>query len=289
MKHLASILAVALVATAMSGCSVLKKNSGHNHPASMPQPTPEQQEQQRTDAAAGNIAPEMIAGEWTIVRVKGQAVPQEDQMPYVNFDTSDGRFYASNGCNTINGEFKLNPDATLSLDHVATTMMLCQGVAFEHEISAILSGELKPQVKVSRVGHESYLTLSDPTVGISIEGRRHNMDFLNGQWRIAQINGKAINDEEANIFIDLGEMRVHGNTGCNFFNGEIYIDPSKTNSVEFGKMALTRMACPKFEQEQAMMLALEETVNAIQGDNDRVILLKAGGEPVIVLERQAVE
>ena len=102
-------------------------------------------------------------------------------------------------------------------------------------------------------------------------------------------SGKDINDEEANIFIDLGEMKVHGNTGCNFFNGEIYIDPAKSNSVEFGKMGLTRMACPKYNQEQAMMLALEETTSAIRGNNNRVMLLKADGTPVIVLEKQDVK
>ncbi|MDE6331045.1 MAG: META domain-containing protein, partial [Muribaculaceae bacterium] len=79
------------------------------------------------------------------------------------------------------------------------------------------------------------------------------------------------------------------NTGCNYFNAEIYIHPPKTNSVEFGKMGLTRMACPKFEQEQSMMLGLEETTNAIQGDNGRVMLLKADGTPVIVLEKQTVK
>lgn len=230
----------------------------------------------------------MLNGEWIIVRVNGQKLPQEDQMPYVTFEASTGTIYAYNGCNTINGSFKLNGQV-LELSNVAVTLMMCQDVPFENEITALLSGAGCPELTISEQGHESYLTIADKSRSLSLTARRHNMEFLNGQWRIAQLNGKTINDDEANIFIDLGELKVHGNTGCNYFNGEIYIDPSKSNSVEFGKMGLTRMACPKFEQEQAMMLALEEVTNAVRADNGRVRLLKADGTPVIVLERQQIE
>lgn len=284
MKHLTPIIIVAAAAAIFSGCSVMKKNK--NTAASAPQQT-EQAAESKTKPAAG-ISAEMLNGEWTIMKVKGQDVPQEDRMPYINFEASTGRFYASDGCNTINGNFSVKGSA-LQLSQVASTLMLCHDIPFEHEIGVLLSGEVAPSVAIRKVGHESYLTLTDKATGLSLEARRHNMEFLNGQWRVAQINGKDINDEEANVFIDLGEMKVHGNTGCNFFNGEIYIDPSKSNSVEFGKMGLTRMACPKYEQEQAMMLALEETTSAIRGDNNRVMLLKADGTPVIVLEKQDVK
>lgn len=284
MKHLTPIIIVAAAAAVLSGCSVMKKNK--NTAASAPQQT-EQTAESKTKPAAG-ISTEMLSGEWTIMKVKGQDVPQEDRMPYINFDVSTGRFYASNGCNTINGSFSLK-GSKLQFSQVASTLMLCDNIPFEHEISVLLGGEAAPSVAIRNVGHESYLSLTDNATGLSLEARRHNMEFLNGQWRIAQINGKDINDEEANIFIDLGEMKVHGNTGCNFFNGEIYIDPAKSNSVEFGKMGLTRMACPKYNQEQAMMLALEETTSAIRGNNNRVMLLKADGTPVIVLEKQDVK
>lgn len=285
MKHLTSILVMAAIAAMFTGCSIMKKNS--NTATSALQQPEHTSSNSKTTPAAG-ISSEMLNGEWTIIKVKGQDVPQEDKMPYINFEVSTGRFYASNGCNTINGSFGIKGDA-LQFSQVASTLMLCHNVPFEHEISVLLSGEVAPLATIRKIGHESYLTLTDKATGLSLEARRHNMEFLNGQWRIAQINGKDINDEEANIFIDLSEMKVHGNTGCNFFNGEIYIDPSKSNSVEFGKMGLTRMACPKYDQEQAMMLALEETTSAIRGNNNRVMLLKADGTPVIVLEKQDVK
>lgn len=288
MKHIDSLLVFAAVAATLSSCSVFNKGSRTEQPA-QPTSVTDNRTAARPDAKAENvITNDMLEGEWTIVRVNGQQLPQEDQMPYVTFEPATGAIYAYNGCNTINGSFKLKGSA-LELSNVAITMMMCQNVPFENEITALLSGAGVPQVSLSAQGHESYLTIADKARSLSLTARRHNMEFLNGQWRIAQINGKTINDDEANIFIDLGEMKVHGNTGCNYFNGEIYIDPSKSNSVEFGKMGLTRMACPKFEQEQAMMLALEETTSAVRTDNGRVRLLKADGTPVILLERQQVE
>ncbi len=79
--------------------------------------------------------------------------------------------------------------------------------------------------------------------------RRHNMEFLNGNWRVTAIDGQPIDDEEANVFIDIAELKIHGNTGCNYFNGAIYIDPARTNAIDFSDMGVTRMACHKAEQE----------------------------------------
>ncbi len=116
--------------------------------------------------------------------------------------------------------------------------------------------------------------------------RRHNMEFLNGNWRVTAIDGRAIDDEEANIFIDIAELKVHGNTGCNYFNGDLYIDPQRSNAIDFSDMGVTRMACPKGDQERQMLVALEETKTAIAGDReDTVLLLDKAGKAVLTLKR----
>lgn len=230
-----------------------------------------------------------IEGEWTIVKVNDQVIPADDQMPYITFeevDSTGGRFYCSNGCNILNGSYQLSPEGILTTANVAATMKYCPDVNYDSTISALLGGELTPTVAISTLGHDTILTLK--ANDLTVVGRRHNMDFLNGQWQVVQLNGKPINDEEANIFIDINELKIHGNTGCNFFNGTIYIDPQQSNSIDFGNMGLTRMACPKYEQEQAMMLALEQTTTAIKGSHGRVLFLDAQGTPLLELRKQAV-
>lgn len=229
-----------------------------------------------------------IEGEWTIVKVNDRMIPADDQMPYITFESTDstsGRFYCSNGCNILNGNYRLTSGDILSTSSVAATMKYCPEIDYDSSISALLGGELSPKITVSTIGHETYLTIKGND--LSLSARRHNMDFLNGQWQIVQLNGKAVNDEEANIFIDINELKIHGNTGCNYFNGNIYIDPQQSNAIDFGNMGLTRMACPKYDQEQAMMLALEQTTTAIKGNHGRVLFLDAQGTPLIELRKQS--
>ena len=111
------------------------------------------------------------------------------------------------------------------------------------------------------------------------------MEFLNGNWQVTSIAGKETDDPECNIFIDIRSLKVHGNTGCNYFNGEIYIDPARANAIDFSKMALTRMACPNSARETAMMVALEQAATAIAGKNSRtVLLLDEKGQQVMTLK-----
>lgn len=230
-----------------------------------------------------NLA-DKLAGEWMIISVGGKNLQTVDDMPYINFEKATGHFYASNGCNILNGVYTLS-SGKLTFDNVLSTMKMCPDVQFESEISAVFSGASPVTVKIDKIGHESYLKLLNTSGKELMTARKHNMDFLNGNWLITSVNGKAIDDEEANIFIDINELKIHGNTGCNFFNGQVYINPDKSNAIDFSNMALTRMACPKMEQESAIMLALEETASAIQGNPGQVMLLSQSGKELMTLKK----
>ena len=161
-------------------------------------------------------------------------------------------------------------------------------MAFEHDINVVSAdGESYP-VKIEKMGHESYLYLLSSSGRKLLTARRHNMGFLNGQWQVTAINGQPIDDEECNIFFDIAESKVHGNTGCNYFNGEIFINPDHTNALELRNMGVTRMACYKTAQETSMLVALEETVSAIQGSKDQVMLLNKDGKQVMTLRRTEI-
>lgn len=235
-------------------------------------------------AKSANDYSDKIAGEWTIVSVGGKSLRTVDEMPYVSFEKSSGRFYASNGCNVINGSYKINGDGSLKLDNVLSTMKLCHDVQFEEEIGSALSGAETLNVKIDNIGHETFLRFMNSKGKELMSARKHNMDFLNGNWQIKSVAGKTINDEEANVFIDINELKIHGNTGCNYFNGKVYINPDKSNAIDFSEMATTRMACPNMEQESAILIALEETCTAIQGNAGQVMLLNQAGKELMTLE-----
>lgn len=246
-----------------------------------------------TKDIAGNTATQseeqakMIAGEWTIIKVGKNTVQITDEMPYVNFDKADGRFYASDGCNIINGSFTITKEYTLYLDNVLSTMRLCPEIEDGSAISAALSGAQPLKVEFEKVDSDdvTLMTLINPQGKVLLTLRRSDMNFLNGEWQVVRIGSTSYDNPDINLFFDLPALKVHGNTGCNFFNGDIYIDPTVGASLNFGRMGVTRMACPDSGTETAMLVALEQVCSARPSAGNTVLLNDASGTTLIVLKR----
>lgn len=229
---------------------------------------------------------ELSGGQWEIRAVGDTGIDGDENLPYIHFRPETGRFYASDGCNIINGDYLLRSDGVMAFSNTMSTMKYCQDVPYAPEIAAVLNGQTKLTAESHRLGQETYIYLKTPEGKKALTLRRHNMEFLNGNWLVTSIDGRSINDEECNLFIDIAELKVHGNTGCNYFNGEIYIDPARANAIDFSNMGVTRMACPKTAQETAMLVALEEAYTAIAGKNEKtVLLLNNKGKQVMTLKR----
>lgn len=232
---------------------------------------------------------QLLGAQWNITGVGTTVINAEDDTPYIAFDAG-GRFYSSDGCNIINGAYVLRSDGKLIFSNVMSTMKLCPDVPYADEIASGLGDGRSYSVDCKRIGQETYLYLKNEKGSTVLTLRRHNMEFLNGNWRITGADGKKIEDEEATIFIDIPELKIHGNTGCNFFNGVIYIDPARSNAVDFSNMQLTRMACPKSDQERCIMVGLEQAETAIAGKNaNTVLLLDGNGKQVLTLKKIPVK
>ncbi|MBP2690410.1 MAG: META domain-containing protein [Muribaculaceae bacterium] len=273
---LGSCSALAPKGNTVSGSQAIKKDKTENVAKNR------DKEVSKTDNS--RIA-DLIAGEWNIVSAAGTQVTATDDRPYVTFDKAAGRFYASDGCNIINGSYTAAPDGKVTFGNVISTMKYCGDIAYAPAIAAALSGAEPLTAKIERIGQESILKLYNQKGTEVMSANKHNMEFLNGNWQIVSVDGKAVTNEEANLFIDIRELKVHGNTGCNFFNGELYINPDKSNAIDFSHLGSTRMMCPDMEQEAAILLALEETASAIQGSEGRVMLLDQTGKELMSLRK----
>lgn len=238
-------------------------------------------------SAAGRMPSddELYGGEWLISGVKGKSVQAEEDAPYMVFDR-EGRFYAGDGCNILNGDYVLRSDGKIMFNAVLSTMKMCADNKYGELIAGVLADGMVYSVDCRTIGQDTYLDLKNDKGVAEFTLRRHNMEFLNGNWRITSAEGKNIDDEEANLFIDIAQLKVHGNTGCNYFNGELYIDPSRSNAIDFSNMGTTRMACPKEDQERRILVGLERAVTAVAGKHaDTVILLDAKGHQTIALKK----
>lgn len=223
-----------------------------------------------------------LNGEWNIDNVNGQKVTGEER-PVLNFDLSQGRLYGNNGCNIINAALVTGQGNKLRFENMMSTQKYCADAPFEYIINTTL--EQVRSYKISRYGHEYYLDLFNDRGHLIMVLRKHNMDFLNGAWRVTSIDGKANSNEAIRFVIDLPEKKLHGNAGCNIVNGEISVDPDVTNSVQFSNLATTRMMCPDIATETAVLVALEETEKAFAKSDDTVTFVNHAGKPVLTLVR----
>lgn len=292
MKYIPAILLVALAA---SSCSLLQPKTHNDNPSGRPATS--------LEAPGGAVAnplltlpePPRIAGErpdeatltggrWLIAGVDAEQVVAEDDAPYIDFERGTGRFYASDGCNILNGDYLLRTDGRLVFSNVLATMKYCPGNPYDALINKYINDSAVLYVDTRRIGQDTYLYLRDRADKVVMTLRRHNMEFLNGNWQVTAIGTQTLDDPECTVFFDIAEGKVHGNTGCNFFNGDIYIDPNRSNALDLSNMGSTRMACYKGDQEQRLLVALESTASAIaENGGDSVLLLDAAGRPVVTL------
>jgi heat shock protein HslJ len=86
---------------------------------------------------------------------------------------------------------------------------------------------------------------------------------LEGSWQIVKLNGKSLPSNMENepfILFNTKESRIHGNAGCNIFNGKINTRRASSNSISFPNTITTMMSCPNLETEQQIM----EAINSVK-------------------------
>ena len=263
--------------------SASKKNTKRTKKSSskplMPQVAAGQEEKQHY---AVEISDKTLNGEWTVAEVNGAKVTGEENRPYINFSVAEKRFYGSNGCNILNGDFIVNGN-NLTFENVIATQKACYEAPFEYEINYTI-GQVKSYM-VDRIGNEYYLSLFDDNKVQTMVLRKHNMDYLNGAWQVMTIDNESCDGEGVQMVIDIPELKLHRNTGCNIVNGQLLIDPDKENSIQFHQLISTLKACPNQSVETSFLVALEKVESAKKGEGDTVLMYDKNGIVVLVLKR----
>lgn len=237
-----------------------------------------------TTYTPAEFAKGIIKGDWAIESVFGTEAKGE-KAPFLKFSESDHRVYGNNGCNTINAEYEYDAaQGTLSFSNVAVTMMLChmEGIT-DSFINTALNDTRSYSLEEATDGYVMNLYNKD---GVLIMTLSHqNFEFLNGTWKVVQINDEKVNIEKMRLVFDVDEHKIHGNTGCNVLNGRLETDMDSPNSISFEGMAVTMMMCPQMEYQTALLVALEEACRAKPTTSDRVEFFNPTGNLVLILER----
>lgn len=297
MNKLISALASIAAAMVLASCSIINGDGPVFRRDKTPKPieqTTQKQEDKQPDAAAQTpeqkrpVASDSkltgkLDGQWFITKAGSHAVVAEES-PYVYFEEVTGKFYANDGCNVINGSFSCSGDK-VNFTHAISTKMSCPDVVFASSIDRALGRENPVKIELQDKGQGTVMTMKNNAGSAIMTLCRINQEQLNGQWYVKEIGEQKVDDENVNIFLDFADMSTHGNTGCNFFNGKIVINPSIVNSVSFTQMGATMRLCPDSGIEMAMMVALEQAT-AYRLDGGKLLLLDSAGKTLMTLARK---
>ena len=183
-----------------------------------------------------------LEGKWTIATVNGEAI-ELAEMPFIEFNTTDGKFHGNAGVNIMNGAYTQEGEK-VTFGEAATTMMA--GRPAENQVErAILDNIAKVAVAAEAEGQVE-LRDADEAVLMTLV-KTIDMD---GKWTIVAVNGKAIELDQM-PFIEFNGARFNGNAGVNLMNGTFKLIGT---ALTFSETATTMMAGEEAES------AVERTV-----------------------------
>lgn len=229
-----------------------------------------------------------LNGEWNIIEVNGSAiVPAENQeLPFIGFDTATGKVYGNSGCNRMMGSIDLNSKpGTIDMSRLGSTRMACPDMTTEQNVLNAL-GQVKSYKKLGKHNMALCNASNRPVVVLQKKASDVKLSALNGEWKIEEVNGEAIPsgmEKQPFINFDVKKKSIHGNAGCNLINGGFETDKENPRSISFPNVISTMMACPDMEVEGKVMKAINEVKSFDVLSGGGIGFYSADGTLVMVL------
>ncbi len=100
-----------------------------------------------------------LSGDWRVTQLDGQAVPAEDDAPFLGFDVKGHRIYGFTGCNRLTGtlDAKAFVGGKADFSGLGMTRMLCQDDKYEIPFTEALGRAVRSEVSTDQI------TLKDST------------------------------------------------------------------------------------------------------------------------------
>lgn len=200
----------------------------------------------------------LIKGEWVIIKASGKSINDLEERAYINFNALDGKIYGYTGCNYINGNFSVDGNTNLRITDIITTAKECDAINEERSIIEGLNNA--SSFSIYKKDGLYYLDIKSADGKTAVHAKRHNADVLTGTWKVTAIEKKPVDNDRLRLVIDIPELKLHGEAGCNIINGTIGLDRNKDWFIQFQSIASTKRACDgeTMSLERNLLIALEE-------------------------------
>lgn len=267
----------------ISGCNSLKKGSSRTDYSDIKSNADSTSIRHRglkeiaiVDSAA------QLSGEWTMLTANDKKI-KTIQRPFINFDFKENRFYGNNGCNIINGRFSCE-NSEIKFSNIISTMMACEeNETSEKTIMKLLNNTT--DVKLYEKNNVIFMHMLNKHGHTIATLKQQNLNFMNGAWTVKELNGQEVSDPNVRLVIDIDQLKIHGNSGCNIINGSLYIDYYKDWAIQFQQLISTMKMCENMKLETTLLVALEVTETCKKINDNEVMLFDKNGKNVAVLKK----
>lgn len=234
-----------------------------------------------------------LGGNWILVTLKGEAAGDafKGSIPSLEFDFENSQVSGSGGCNRYSGAFTLEGDL-FKAPVLASTMMMCMEANKEDLFTSTLSNEGGLNISLDK----DILTFKDNNATV-LEFKKANAttaenttvteENLVGEWTLSKINGDdavTLFGENPATFIYAQGGAVNGNAGCNNYGSNAVLEG---DSITFGPILSTKMACPNLEGEQLFSTILSQPVEV--AIKEGVLVFSQDGTVVLEFTQKEVE
>lgn len=223
-----------------------------------------------------------LEGNWVLKTLQGEDAKTAfaGELPSIGFDFEKKAVHGSGGCNRYTGAFTLTEKNEFSAPNLVSTMKMCVAPNKEPQFLTALS---TPNLAVS-IENGLLIFSQNKTVLIQFEKGTEKpaltSEALAGKWNLASITGGDL----ATLFATqmptmeiTADGKVAGNAGCNNYRSTYTLD---NNTVTFGPVMSTKMACPGLQGEQLFTSLLTTPLQAAL-DGNKLTFSKEGN---VVLE-----
>ena len=232
-----------------------------------------------------NVVIKSVEGCWQICQAKGQDIPVEENLCFLNFDCLTKKMNGFASCNYIHGKFQFKAKKkTLEFAPIASTRMACPQAGIENEVLDCLQQTRHFSIKSNDTLPHPILELIDAQGNILLSLAK--MMPIDGKWTINQANDSVLDTtKDIFLFFNSAQKTVHGKLGCNTFSAPLDFNPEKPQRLHIGQGIRTLMSCPDMELENTLLQALQEVVSFKKFSDRKAILSNAKGKVLIELNR----
>lgn len=220
----------------------------------------------------------LLSGKWLLSSLNDNPINRSVTLPKMEISLTQMKVSGNGGCNNYNGTIKTLTAQNIEFGDIASTQMACVNRNIEHEFLQALGAAATYQIKgpgLTFFNKEGKKILSFLKVAPADEAQG-----LENKWVAVRISGNPIDgkDNTPTMQINLKEMRISGNDGCNNYTGPI--NKASDAQLILGNLVSTKKMCPDMEVAQGFSRALAQTA-AFKFDGDVLTLLTANGIEVL--------